>query len=114
MRFDEFSVDILENRLLKAAMRRLSRLPLRSGFVPRALHEVWSAFDSVAEVEFNPHQLPQPIFTRLNRHYEPSVALALLILKSCSFDSGTGGPSANWVSFGYEQGVRVILASSAS
>lgn len=92
VRFDEFTADIEENRLLKAALRALSRMRLRSGLVARALHEVWVAFDSVAVVDFHPRRIPQPTFTRLNRHYEPSVALARLILKSCSFDLGTGRP----------------------
>jgi 5-methylcytosine-specific restriction enzyme subunit McrC len=92
VQFDEFSADIPENQLLKAALRALSRMRLRSGAVARALHGGWVAFEQVAEVEFDSRRVPEPTFTRLNRHYEPAVALARLILKGCSFDLGTGRP----------------------
>ncbi len=92
VRFDEFSADIVENQILKAALRALSRMRLRSGLVARALHEVWVAFEPVAAVEFDSRRVPEPAFTRLNRHYEPSIALARLILRGCSFDQGVGRP----------------------
>lgn len=92
VRFDEFSADIVENQLLKAALRALSRMRLRSEAVARALHEVWVAFEQVAAIEFDSRRIPEPTFTRLNRHYEPPVALARLILKGWSFDLGAGQP----------------------
>jgi 5-methylcytosine-specific restriction enzyme subunit McrC len=91
VRFDDFTPDIIENRLLKAALHNLAHMRLRSHFVARALHEVWAAFESVASVEFDPKRLPSPPFNRLNRHYEPAVTLARLILQSVSFDLGRGG-----------------------
>lgn len=90
VRFDDFSADILENRLLKAALRALSRMRLRSEMIARSLHEVWVAFEQVAATEFDPRRIPTPTFTRLNQHYAPAIALARLILSGCSFDLGAG------------------------
>jgi 5-methylcytosine-specific restriction enzyme subunit McrC len=92
VRFDDFTSDIVENRLLKAGLGTFSRMRLRSGLLARALHEVWAAFDPVTSVEFDPRRVPLPLFNRLNRHYKPAVTLARLILQHVSFDLGAGHP----------------------
>lgn len=90
VRYDEFSADILENRLLKAALRALSRLRLRSTNVASALHERWAAFEPVSTVVYDPRAIPEPVWTRLNQHYKSAVTLARLILRGCSIDLGAG------------------------
>ncbi|MEO8494880.1 MAG: hypothetical protein ABI614_07400 [Planctomycetota bacterium] len=88
VRYDEFTEDILENQPLLAALDRLRQLPLRSSSVRRGLHEIRAAFHAVSCVRFDSAQLPQVTYSRLNQHYEPAIQLALLILKSASFELG--------------------------
>lgn len=90
LRFDEFTEDIVENRILLAALDRLRRLPLRSIQVQRGLNEIMSAFHGVSSTQFHPLEIPEITFTRLNKHYEPAVNLARLILKSASLEFGQG------------------------
>lgn len=86
VRYDEFTEDITENRLLKAALARLERLRIRSADVRRSLRAFDAALANVSLIEFHPAHLPEILWTRLNEHYRPAVALARLILQSTSFE----------------------------
>ena len=88
--YDEFTDDMVENRLLKAAIYRLSRLRLRSASSRGGLRTLASAFDRVAHVAYDPRGLPEIAYTRLNQHYRPAVELARLILRATSFDLAHG------------------------
>ncbi|MBE3037478.1 MAG: restriction endonuclease [Chloroflexi bacterium] len=89
LRFDDFTPDINENRILLAALHRLSRLPIRSAAVRRGLHEVVAAFHAVSLVRFECNDIPPMLFTRLNQNYEPAIRLATLILKWASLELGS-------------------------
>ncbi len=95
VRFDEFTVDIIENRLIKAALARLARLRLRSARTRRVLAILNQAFDAVTLTRFDPRNLPDVIFTRLNDRYRPAIELAKLILRSTSYDLWHGGVRAS-------------------
>lgn len=84
--FDEFTEDIEENRLLRAALDRLRRFPMRSPLPARQLrpHEV--ALTDVQLMVYETRALPQIHFTRLNEHYRDAVALAKLILEGTSYE----------------------------
>jgi 5-methylcytosine-specific restriction enzyme subunit McrC len=97
LRYDEYTEDILENRLLLAALHRIGRLPLRSMAVRRALNEISAAFHAVTLPRISPSSIPQVRFDRLNRHYEPALRLAMLILKWSSLE--LGGAAATGTSF---------------
>jgi 5-methylcytosine-specific restriction enzyme subunit McrC len=88
--YDEFTEDILENRLLKAAIHRLRRLQLRSPVSRSALRTLGSAFERVTLAQFDGRRLPEVTYTRLNEHYRPAVELARLILRATSFDLSHG------------------------
>lgn len=90
VRYDEYSTDIEANRLLKAALLRLSRLPLRSEKSRRELREAESRFVTVSHVEYHSHRLPVLRFDRLSEHYRPAVELAQLILRATSPEIGGG------------------------
>jgi len=90
VRYDEFSQDIDENRILLAALHSLGRLPLRSVAVQRGLREVLAAFEAVTLLRYTPRTVPSIHFTRLNKHYEPAIRLATLILKWTSIELGKG------------------------
>ena len=88
--FDEFTVDTDMNRLLKAALHTLARLPIRSAGVRRGLAACSTAFDSVALVEYTSNALPAFTWSRLNRHFEPAAGLARMILEHASLELTAG------------------------
>ena len=90
VRYDEFTDDILANRLVKAAVARLGRSGLRPGKARTDLGLVWAMLDNVSLVEFSPKDVPEVKFDRLNEHYRSVVALARLILRHGAFESGRG------------------------
>jgi 5-methylcytosine-specific restriction enzyme subunit McrC len=90
VRYDEFTVDVLENRLLKAALARLRMLRIRSETVRKALRDFDSVLAEVQFVHFDSRNLPDVTDTRLNEHYRPAIELAKLILRNTSFDLGHG------------------------
>jgi 5-methylcytosine-specific restriction enzyme subunit McrC len=91
VRHDIFTPDIIENRLLGAAVRSLARLPLESALAKRELARAQGLFGGVTRMRYPRTDVPEVLFTRLNRHYQPAVALSQLILRAASLDLGTGG-----------------------
>ena len=90
VRYDEFTDDILENRLVRAATARLGAMPLRSGEARRGLGWTAGMLDNVSPVEFPRHSVPEVDFDRLNEHYREVVALSRLVLRHSAFESGRG------------------------
>jgi 5-methylcytosine-specific restriction enzyme subunit McrC len=88
--YDDFSVDIEMNRLLRAAADRLSRLRLRSLRSRASLRAIEARLDGVTLVTYDPRNLPAVAFNRLNERYRDAVTLARFILLSTSFDLGHG------------------------
>jgi 5-methylcytosine-specific restriction enzyme subunit McrC len=86
VRYDEFTEDIEENRLIKAADARLQRLRIRSDLAQRQLRALDAALEAVQLVPYDSRQLPDLTYTRLNQHYQRAVELAKLILRSTSFE----------------------------
>ena len=84
--FDDFTADIDENRILKAALRRLRGLRIRSPENRQGLRRYNAALSFVADVEYPAQGGPSITYTRLNEHYRPAVELAQLILRSTSFE----------------------------
>ena len=95
VRYDEFTDDILENRLGKAAASRLSRMRLRSTRARSELNWVAGMLAQVSLVEFDASDLPEARFDRLNEHYRGVVGLARLILRHSAFESGRGDVRAS-------------------
>ena len=95
VRYDEFTDDILENRLVKAAVDRLSGMRLRSVKARRGLSWVAGMLEQVSPVEFGANDVPETRFDRLNEHYRGVVGLARLVLRHSAFESGRGDVSAS-------------------
>ena len=95
VRYDEFTDDILENRLIKAAASRLSRMRLRSTRARGELSWVDGMLAQVSLVEFDASDVPEARFDRLNEHYRGVVGLARLILRHSAFESGRGDVRAS-------------------
>ncbi len=83
--FDEFTEDIEENRLVKAALHRLAHLPVRSQLARRDVHALRPGFDTV-ELGAYSRGTPEVQYTRLNNHYRPAVQLARLIIDNSSLE----------------------------
>ena len=94
VRYDEFTDDILANRLVRAAAARLGGMRLR----PRArtgLGWVMAMLDNVSPEEFPPNAVPEVRFDRLNEYYRQVVALSRLVLRHSAFESGRGDVRAS-------------------
>ena len=90
VQYDEFTADILANRLVKAAANRLGQMRLRSREARRDLGWVAGILDDVSLQEFHPANVPAVAFDRLNEHYRRVVELSRLILRHGAFESGRG------------------------
>jgi 5-methylcytosine-specific restriction enzyme subunit McrC len=90
VRHDVFTADILENRLLLAALATLSRISPRSSVARRELVRAQGLFGAVTRLQFPAATVPEVVFTRLNSHYQPAVSLARFVLKSAALDVGAG------------------------
>ena len=90
VRYDEFTDDILENQLVKAAAARLGRMRLRSRDARVGLGRTAAILDNVSAVEFPPNNVPEVHFDRLNEHYRGVVGLSRLILRHSAFQSERG------------------------
>ena len=90
VRYDEFTADVLANRLVKAATYRLSHTPLRSARARRDLGWVAATLERVSSCEFGPNDVPSVRYDRLNEHYRGVVELSRLILRHGAFESARG------------------------
>ena len=90
VRYDEFTDDITENRLVKAAAVRLGRMRLRSQQARRGLGWIAALLENVSPAEFVPNNVPEVRFDRLNEHYRDVVGLARLILRHSAFRPDRG------------------------
>ena len=95
VRYDDFTDDILANRLVKAAAHRLGRMPLRSPDARRNLGWVAGMLDNVSLVDFPRNDVPEVTFDRLNEHYRNVVELSRLVLQQNVFESRRGDVRAS-------------------
>lgn len=91
VRHDVYTSDVLENRLLLAGLGAIGRLVLRSDVARRELFRAQRLLGAVHRVHFAPSAVPEILITRLNRHYQPAISMASLVLRSASLDIGAGG-----------------------
>ena len=90
VRYDEYTEDIPENRLVKAAAHRLSRMRLRDRNARVGLGWIGAVLDNVGLVEYTPGKIPDVPFHRLNEHYRTVIGLARLALQHTAFESERG------------------------
>ena len=103
--WDEFTDDILPNRLVKAATLRLRGMRLRSNNARRGLARVAGTLGNVSSVEYPASDVPSVTFDRLNERYRAVVGLARLILRHSAFESGRGGVRAS----GFSMDMNVVF-----
>jgi 5-methylcytosine-specific restriction enzyme subunit McrC len=113
VQFDEFTEDIEENRLLKAALSVLMRLRIRSEMNRKILRRFDRILELVSLQSYPPSRLPAVTFTRLNEHYRGAVEWARLILRFASMESRHGQLTSTTLLFDmnavFEDFVRVAL-----
>jgi len=94
MRYDDYTVDIPENRLLRSAATRLLVLTGVPSRVRMGLIRLDRDLTDAALLTPG-SKPPQIALTRLNRRYAPALHLARLILQSTSIEHGHGATNAN-------------------
>lgn len=87
--YDEFSVDIAENRLLLAATLRLLRMPSLSRDIRRGLQRLRLQLADVTPL-VRGQLMPVWHASRLNLRYQPALVLAELVLGGDSFEQRFG------------------------
>lgn len=93
--YDDFTEDIIENRVLRAAIRRALRVPAVAAVDRQRLMRQLVALDAVAEVPMGPEVVDDIHITRLNQHYQPALRLARLVLANLTLADATGGTMAS-------------------
>lgn len=91
VRYDEFTDDILANRLVKAAALRLAVAGLYSERARNELRWIAGMLDNVSQREWLPSAVPEVTFDRLNVHYKDVVTLSRLVLRGNAFEARTRG-----------------------
>ncbi|MHA7222831.1 5-methylcytosine restriction system specificity protein McrC [Arthrobacter sp. RHLT1-20] len=87
--YDEFTEDIAENRILRAALERMSRVP---GVRPEVLSRLRQLKGKLAAVTRLQSGAPLPVWraNRMNTRYHAALRLAEVILRNASAEAGDG------------------------
>jgi 5-methylcytosine-specific restriction enzyme subunit McrC len=93
--YDDFSPDILENRLLRTAVDILGRLYLRHRDSHTALARLRQQLNGISSMVLDRRGVPEPHWTRLNERYRSAVALARLIISTAGLEARAGGEDAS-------------------
>lgn len=88
--YDEFTVDISENRILRSALRRMLAVPRLDAKVRARLAHLDGRLEGVRLLHAH-EQIPRWQPSRLNERYQPALRLAEVILRNCSAEAGPGG-----------------------
>lgn len=88
--YQEHDEDILENRLLLAALDAVTELRIHSDTTRHSVTRLRRTLTDVTSERYDPRQLPTVTWTRLNQHYRPAVELARLILTGVEADLHAG------------------------
>lgn len=93
--YDDFTVDIVENRVLRAAVRRALRVPGVAVTERGRLKRQLAALEGVSDVHVRPEEFDSIHLTRLNAHYAPALRLARLVLANLTLKDQAGATSAS-------------------
>ncbi len=84
--YDDYTPDILENRLLRTAVDDLGRLRLRQADSRTSLARLHRQLHGISALGGHGRRAAEPPWTRLNDRYRPAVRLARLILLGSGLD----------------------------
>ena len=87
---NEFTADLLTNRILKFTLWQLARAGAGTDTARRGLRRTLSAFSEVSLVAVTPADCERVVYTRLNESYRTPVNLARLFLQHLSLEGHAG------------------------
>lgn len=93
--YDDFSENVIENRVLRAAIRLALRVPRVDAGDRRRLMQQLVALEGVSDVAVRPETVDGIQVTRLNQHYVPALGLARLILANLTLTDVRGSTTAS-------------------
>lgn len=93
--YEDFSEDIKENRVLRAAIRLALRVPRVDPGERQRLMRQLVALEGVADVAVRAEAVDAIQMTRLNQHYAPALGLARLVLANLTLTDVRGATSAS-------------------
>ncbi|AKV87176.1 hypothetical protein AKG07_13720 [Microbacterium sp. CGR1] len=113
--YDDYTEDVPENRIVKAAVRALTRLEQLPRGIVRELGPLLSLFSEVSDLRADgPIVLPPE--TRLNGHYQPALRLSKWIIEASSWAHAEGSRGGSTfllnVAKVYEDFVGSVLRSA--
>lgn len=91
--FDDYTVNVPENRMILSAARRLLKLPTLAHQTRTELRRMTQSLDAVTPLTEG-HPLPHVQFTRLNSRYKAALVLAEIILRNSSIEQNIGETTA--------------------
>lgn len=91
-RTNEFTADLLENRILHETLHQLSRIPYSSAAADLRplVRRTAAAFAEVPTAGIRPSDCDRVLYTRLNERYRSPVNLARLLLQHLSLENRAG------------------------
>lgn len=92
--YDDYTEDIPENRVIKAALRCLERYRPTSATVRARLATALGAMLVVSDVAFSRTSVPRFVFTRLNEPFRPVLELATMIIRNSALEFAAGQQAA--------------------
>jgi 5-methylcytosine-specific restriction enzyme subunit McrC len=93
-RYQEYDEDTELNRVVKAALHRLLRVPSLDRQLALELRHHHRLFAAVADVDYPPSVVPNLAFSRLNEAWRPAARLAQLLLRADSVRDAMGSVAA--------------------
>jgi 5-methylcytosine-specific restriction enzyme subunit McrC len=93
--YDDYSENIVENRVLRAAIRLALRVPRVPPSERQRLMRQLVALDGVEDVAIRAEDIDSIPVTRLNQHYEPALRLARLLFANLTLTDARGATSAS-------------------
>ena len=94
IQYDEFTIDIPENRILRTACERMLAVPRVDAESQRMLRRLLRDFSDVTSLHRG-EQIPGWQATRLNVRYHAALRLAELVLRATSVEHGSGTVAVN-------------------
>lgn len=94
-KYDDFTEDIIENRVLRAAIRLALRVPRVDPTERQLLMRQLVSLETVEDVPVRASTVDTIQFTRLNQHYAPALGLARLVLANLALTDARGSVSAS-------------------
>jgi len=94
IQYDEFTIDIPENRILRTACERMLAVPLVDAESQRMLRRLLRDFSDVTPLHRG-EQIPGWQATRLNARYHAALRLAELVLRATSVEHEAGTVAVN-------------------